>query len=158
MSLILRARAVADGLGIAEILAFSGLATHGRTFPTLHQSTRWPHEPMKFGVTSSCLCKYGEGAGFPFQIESLEDGVNDSIHAFYVDKAHHGAGSPSHFYEAALDHVGGAQFPPQVPGKGIEGQQLRQVAFQPPHHGSVLPAPARPEPAKGRFRLGATFR
>src|SRR6266849_879156 len=93
MSLILRARAVADGLGIAEILAFSGLATHGRTFPTLHQSTRWPHEPMKFGVTSSCLCKYGEGAGFPFQIESLEDGVNDSIHAFYVDKAHHGAGS-----------------------------------------------------------------
>jgi len=23
-------------------------------------------------VTSSCLCKYGEGAGFPFQIEPLE--------------------------------------------------------------------------------------
>jgi hypothetical protein len=23
------------------------------------------------------LCKYGEGAGFPFQIESLEDGVDD---------------------------------------------------------------------------------
>ena len=26
-------------------------------------------------VTSSCLCRYGEGAGFPFQIESLELGA-----------------------------------------------------------------------------------
>jgi hypothetical protein len=24
-------------------------------------------------VTSSCSCKYGEGAGFPFQVESPED-------------------------------------------------------------------------------------
>src|SRR5271157_482387 len=41
---------------------------------------------------SSCLCKYGEGAGFPFQIESLENGVDDAVHTFYVDKAHHGTG------------------------------------------------------------------
>src|SRR6266478_4828288 len=64
-------------------------------------------------VTSSCLCKYGEGAGFPFQIESLEDGVNDSIHTFYVHKTHHGPGATPHFHETTLDHVGGAQFPPQ---------------------------------------------
>jgi hypothetical protein len=33
-------------------------------------------------VTSSCLYKYGEGAGFPLQIESLEDGVDDAVHTF----------------------------------------------------------------------------
>jgi|CZKH01.1.fsa_nt_gi hypothetical protein len=44
-------------------------------------------------VTSSCLCKYGEGAGFPFQIEPLEDGVEDAVHTFYVHKTHHGTGS-----------------------------------------------------------------
>jgi hypothetical protein len=38
---------------------------------------------------SSCLCKKLEGAVFPFQIKSLEDGVDDSIH---VDKANHGSG------------------------------------------------------------------
>src|ERR1017187_3155597 len=69
-------------------------------------------------VMSSCLCKYGEGAGFPFQIESLEDGVDDSVHTFNVDKADHGSGAPPNFHEAALDHVGGAQFAPQMPGKG----------------------------------------
>src|SRR5438445_7124986 len=63
-------------------------------------------------VTSSSLCKEVEGAGFPFQIESLEDGVDDAVHTFYVHKAHHRSGSPSHFHEAALDHVGGAQFAP----------------------------------------------
>ena len=57
-------------------------------------------------VTSSCLCKYGEGAGFPFQVEALEDGVNDAIHAFDIHKTHHGPGSPAHLHEAALDDVG----------------------------------------------------
>src|ERR1700733_2640187 len=68
-------------------------------------------------VTSSCLCKYREGAGFPFQVESLEDGVDDAVDALYIHKANHGAGSSAHFDEAALNHVGGAQFPPQVAGK-----------------------------------------
>src|SRR5438445_10413519 len=68
-------------------------------------------------VTSSSLCKEVEGAGCAFQIESLEDGVDDAVHTFYVHKAHHRSGSPSHFHEAALDHVGGAQFAPQVRGK-----------------------------------------
>jgi hypothetical protein len=40
-------------------------------------------------MMSSCLCKKLEGAVFPFQIKSLEDGVDDSIH---VDKAYHGPG------------------------------------------------------------------
>jgi hypothetical protein len=42
-----------------------------------------------------------------------------------------------------------------VPGKGEERQQFRQVTFQSPHPGSVLPEPARSEPPKRRFRLGA---
>jgi hypothetical protein len=44
-------------------------------------------------VTSSCLCKNAEGAGFPFQVKALEDGVEDTIHALDVDKAHHGPGA-----------------------------------------------------------------
>ena len=41
-------------------------------------------------VMSSCLCKYGEGAGFPFQVESLEDGVDDTVHALDIYEAGHG--------------------------------------------------------------------
>jgi hypothetical protein len=80
-----------------------------------------------YQVTSSCLCKKVEGAGFPFQVKSLEDGVDDSVHAFDVDKANRGPGTPAHFDKAALDHVGGAQFAPEVPGKSEERQQLRQI-------------------------------
>jgi len=40
-------------------------------------------------VTSSCLCKNAEGAGFPFQVEALEDGMDDPVHALNdVHKAH----------------------------------------------------------------------
>src|SRR5437899_6742661 len=101
--------------------------------------------PMLLWVTSSCLCKYGEGAGFPFQIKSLEDGVDDAIHALDIHEAHHRSSAPSDFHEAALDHVGGAQFAPQMLGKGKERQQLRQVALQSPHHRRILPAPAGAE-------------
>jgi hypothetical protein len=71
-----------------------------------------------FSVTSSCLCKYGEGAGFPFQIQPLEDGVDDSIHTFYVHKAHHGLSSAPRFHEAALDDVQGTF-------RGINDDSLR---------------------------------
>src|SRR5438105_14293677 len=56
------------------------------------------------GVTSSCLCKKVEGAGFPFQVKSLEDGIDDAIHTFYVHKTHHGSGAAADFDKAALDH------------------------------------------------------
>jgi hypothetical protein len=47
---------------------------------------------------SSGLCKKLKGAVFPFQVESLEDGVDDSVDAFYVDKANCGfTGSPMNF-------------------------------------------------------------
>jgi hypothetical protein len=47
------------------------------------------------------LCKQVEGVGFPFQVESLEDGVDDAIHALDIDKADHRPGPPSYFDEAA---------------------------------------------------------
>src|SRR5438132_1396744 len=90
-------------------------------------------------VTSSCLCKYREGVGFPFQVESLEDGVDDAVDAFYVDKANHGPGAAADFDKAALDHVGGTQFPPQMPGKGEHRQQFRKIALQAAHHRPILP-------------------
>ena len=80
---------------------------------------------------SSCLCKYGEGAGFPFQVESLEDGVDDAVHARDIHKAHHRPGAPPDFYEAALDHIGCPQLAPQVARKSEEGKQPQQVALQP---------------------------
>jgi hypothetical protein len=42
-----------------------------------------------------------EGVGFPFQVESLEDGVDDAIHALDIDKADHRPGPPSYLDEAA---------------------------------------------------------
>jgi hypothetical protein len=30
------------------------------------------------------LSKKVEGAVFPFQVESVEDGVNDAVHALYI--------------------------------------------------------------------------
>src|SRR5919108_3788005 len=54
---------------------------------------------------SRCLCKYGEGAGFPFQVKSLEDGVDDAVHTFYVYKAGHGTSPPANFDEATLNHA-----------------------------------------------------
>src|ERR1700758_4239084 len=98
---------------------------------------------------SSCLCKYGEGAGFPFQVESLEDGVEDAVDTGYIYKANHGPGAAAHFDEAALDHVGGAQFPPQMPGTGEHRKQLRQIALQLTPHGTVLSPPTGSEGAKG---------
>jgi len=74
---------------------------------------------------SSRLCKYAERTVFPFQVESLEDGVDDSVHELHVDEADHGAGAAANFDETAFDDVGGAQLAPQMFGETVEGQQLR---------------------------------
>jgi hypothetical protein len=91
---------------------------------------RWSPELIKFSVnaglvTPSCLCKNAEGAGFPFQVKALEDGVEDTIHALEVDKAHHGPGAAAHLDEAALNNIGGAQLLPPMPREAEERQQLR---------------------------------
>src|SRR5437660_11001898 len=92
-------------------------------------------------VTSSCLCKKVEGAGFPFQVKSLEDGIDDAIRTFYVHRTHHGSGAASDFDKAALEHVSGAQFAPQVAGDGEEREQLGHILLQPPDHAGLGTAP-----------------
>src|SRR5579864_734041 len=89
-------------------------------------------------VMSSGLCKKVEGAVFPFQVESLEDGVDDAVDALHVDEADHGPSSAANFHEAAFDDIGGAHLLPQVAGQGEEREQFRQVALQAPEHGPVL--------------------
>ena len=89
-----------------------------------------PVKPRHHAVMSSSLCKKVEGAVFPFQVESLEDGVDDAVHALHVDEADHGPGSAAYFHETAFDDVGGAHLLPQVPGQGEERQQFRQIALQ----------------------------
>ena len=74
---------------------------------------------------SSRLFEYAEGAVFPFQVESVEDGVDDSVHGLHVNEADHGAGATANFDETAFDDVGGAQLAPQVFGETVNGQQLR---------------------------------
>ena len=96
------------------------------------------------------MCKNSEGAGFPFQVEAVEDRIDDSVDTGYVDKAYHGAGTASDFDEAALDDVGGAQLSPQMAGLAEEAQQLRQVALQLPRHGGIKVAPALVKAAAGQ--------
>src|SRR2546428_4813121 len=68
-------------------------------------------QPKAGRVMSSCLCKYGEGAGFPFQIESLEDGVDDAVQALDIYEAEHGPGATAHLHKAAGYISSGAPVP-----------------------------------------------
>jgi hypothetical protein len=109
-------------------------------------------------VMSSRLCKKLEGAFFPFHVESLEDGVDDAVDAGHIHEADHGPGSSSHFHEAALDHVGGSHFLPQVPG-----QRRRTIATRADRAPDAAPwnrTPAASAPGSGERRLapGAGFR
>src|SRR5271166_5686254 len=126
-------------------------------WPEERNDTTFPkREPaVVSGVTSSCLCKNPEGAVFPFQIESLEDGVDDPIHALHVDEADHGPSAASNFHKTAFDNVGGAQLLPQMSGEPKERQQLRQIGLQLSHHAGIRRAPALAESARRRLRLGS---
>jgi hypothetical protein len=48
--------------------------------------------------------------GFPLQVESLEDGVDDAIHGLDTHKTDHGPSPPPHFHEALDDAVGCAVY------------------------------------------------
>src|SRR5271157_3646010 len=76
--------------------------------------THWfiPFNSLWQRVTSSCLCKNPEGAVFPFQIKSLEDGVDDAVHALHIDKTDHGPSAAANFHETTLNDIGGAQLLP----------------------------------------------
>ena len=62
-------------------------------------------------MTSSCLCKKAEGVAqqllhglqvqpAPVLIESVKDGIEDSLHALHVGEQDHGPGAPADFEEA----------------------------------------------------------
>jgi hypothetical protein len=59
---------------------------------------------------SSGLCKQLEGAVFPRQVESLENGVDDAVDAGHIDEADHGPSSSAHLHEAALNNVCSPRF------------------------------------------------
>src|ERR1043165_2361850 len=73
--------------------------------------------PTSIAVTSSCLCKNLEGAGFPFQVKAIENGIDNSVHAFHVHKADHWPRPSSHLHKATLDNIGSAQLLPEMFGK-----------------------------------------
>ena len=54
---------------------------------------------------SSSLCKNLEGAIFPLQVEAVEDGIDNAVHAFDIHKADHWPGAAPHLHEQALDNV-----------------------------------------------------
>ena len=98
---------------------------------------------------SSCLCKKSEGAVFPLRIHAVKDREHDSIHALNIDKTNHRSGAAPDLHETALDDVGGAQLPPQVPGEVEEAEQVRQVFVQLPHDGGIGFPPAGLELLEG---------
>ena len=65
-------------------------------------------------VPSSGLRKSFEGACFPFQVESLDDGVDDSIHGLHVDEADHGACSAADLDETARQPPDNGESLPQA--------------------------------------------
>jgi len=103
-------------------------------------------------VMSSCLCKYGEGAGFPLQIESLEDGIDDAVTLSTFTK---------HTMGRVLLRTSTKQRSITFVVRSLrhrcrERQRrraVRQIAFQTPHHAAVVWPPAGAEAAKGGFGL-----
>ena len=59
-------------------------------------------------VTSSGKCKSAEGGVFPIQVESVEDGVDDTVYGLDADETDHRSGTAADLYNAAFDCVGGA--------------------------------------------------
>src|SRR5438445_10573142 len=105
------------------------------------------------GVTSSCLCKKSEGAVLPLLIESLKNGIDDSLHAGDIHEHDHGPGAAAHFHEAPFDGIGGAQFAPQRLPELDEREQLRQIALQPLHPCLIARSPATPRSRQARAGL-----
>ena len=65
-------------------------------------------------VTSSCLCKNLEGAGFPLQVKAMENGIDNSVHTFHIYKVNHRSCPSWDLHKATLYNIGSAQLLPQV--------------------------------------------
>lgn len=58
------------------------------------------------------MCKWFDGASFPIEVKSMEDGISDSVHALCVDEADDGPRASSYFHETVFNDVGGAELTP----------------------------------------------
>ena len=77
----------------------------------------------RVGVTSSCLCKKGEGAVLPLLVEVVKDGIDDSLDAGDVDEQYHGAGAAPDLTDVTV-----ARQMSHVRGKRTLRQGNRRVA------------------------------
>ena len=46
------------------------------------------------------MCKKAEGVVLPLLVESVKDGIKNSLHALHVGEQDHGPGAPADFEEA----------------------------------------------------------
>lgn len=79
---------------------------------------------------SSCLRKNSEAVVFPVFIETVEDDIDDPVHAVDMGEHNHGSGSATHLHKTALDGIGGSQLLPQVTGEAPEVEQPGQILLQ----------------------------
>jgi hypothetical protein len=104
------------------------------------------------------MCREFEGAGFPFQIESLEDGVHDGDpRSRRSPKQTIGLVRPRTSTKDRSITSMVRSLRQRFRGKAKNERQLRQVLFQSPYHAAVLPLPAGPEAAKSRFGFSRPF-
>ena len=89
----------------------------------------------------------------PLLVEIVKDGIDDSLHAGYIDEQDHGPGAAPDFDEAALDGVGGAQLAPQRLGQVKERQQFGQFTLEPAHQGRIESLPVEAESREGAAGL-----
>jgi hypothetical protein len=89
-----------------------------------------------FKVMSSCLCKKAEGTVPPFVllVVTIEDGIDDPVHAGDVHQANHRPSSSAHLDKAALDHVGGT-----LPGRRDDSAPGAAESASPEAGGSKAP-------------------
>ena len=80
---------------------------------------------------SRYLCKLAKGVLALHQIIPVEDGENNLLHALHVHTTHHWAGVTVDFHEAALNHIGCLQLPPEGPRTREGREQLGEIAEQP---------------------------
>ncbi len=73
----------------------------------------------------------------PLLVESVKDGIEDSLDAVNVSEEDDGSGATANFDEATLDGVGGAQLAPERLGEIEEGKQFGQIALQTPDQAGI---------------------
>lgn len=110
-------------------------------------------QSVKHTMMTACpsACLTARRCCSPIKIESLEDGVDDSIYGLHVDKTEHRPSMAADFQIARLAGVGGAPLALQVFGENEEGQQFGQAALQLPHNRAIVCVPFLAEsPRRGR--------